>query len=184
MTADVQAEPAAERVSYWLVPAEPDKFRLQRMIFALARRFDAPRFEPHVTIYSGPHAAQDGVAEILAAATRGISEITLKVAGVAHSEEFTKTLSLQFASDERLLNLSHELKRLSGAPANYDLNPHLSLVYAPLAPDVKAALAGDLMYPASIHFNFVKAIVGTSRTQTRQDIEAWRVVAERRLAEQ
>jgi hypothetical protein len=171
-----------ERVSYWLVPAQPDKSRLQRIAFALANRFDGPHFEPHVTIYSGPRATEDDPAEMLTRATRGVREIVLSTTGVGHSGEFTRTLFLQFTPDEQLLQLNGELKRLSREPNKYELNPHLSLLYANLPSETKAALARDLMYPPAIRFSVVKAIVSL-RTQTRGDVEAWHVVAERRLSE-
>ena len=172
---------SGERISYWLVPARPDKGRLQRIIFALANRFDAPRFEPHVTIFSGARTAEANEAEILAHATREIPEIVLHTIGVGHSQQFTQTLFLQFAPDERLRQLNHQLKQRSRGPSDYKLNPHLSLLYADLPAETKAALTRDLMYPLAIRFNVVKAIATGSRTQTREDIEAWRVIADRRL---
>jgi hypothetical protein len=174
---------SGERISYWLVPAQPDKSRLQRMIFALANRFGAPRFEPHVTIHSGPYTAEDDVTRKLARATREVSEIVLNTTGLGHSDEFTKTLFLQFAPDDRLLQLRRDLKRLLHEPGDYELNPHLSLLYANLPPETKAALARELMYMPTVRFNVVKAIVGDTRTQTREDVEAWRVVAESALVE-
>lgn len=181
MSSPDAATSSGQRISCWLVPAQPDKSRLQRIIFALANRFDAPRFEPHVTIYSGGRAARDDVAEILAGVTREVSEIVLNATGIGHSTEFTKTLFLQLAPDERLMKMCRDFKRLSRQPSDYDVNPHLSLLYANLPPETKSALAHELMHPPAIRFDVVKAIVSGSRTQTRQDVEAWRIVAEGRL---
>ena len=40
-------------VAYWLTPAEPARSFFASTIAELAARFDAPIFEPHVTIYAG-----------------------------------------------------------------------------------------------------------------------------------
>ena len=178
MSSPDAATSSGERISFWLVPAQPDKSRLQRIIFALANRFDGPRFEPHVTIYSGPRAREHDATRMLASAAQGVSEMVLSASGVESSGDFTKTLFLQFAPDDRLLQLHRELRRLSRDSSDYELSPHLSLLYANLPLETKAALARELMYPPAIRFNMMKAIVSASPTQTRADVEAWRVVAE------
>jgi hypothetical protein len=57
------------RVSYWLMPTEPDKAQLTKIIPELSRRVDAPKFGPHVMIYSGPLAPDEDVGQITASAT-------------------------------------------------------------------------------------------------------------------
>ena len=39
-------------VAYWVTPAEPTRSFFASTIAELAARFDAPLFEPHVTIYA------------------------------------------------------------------------------------------------------------------------------------
>src|SRR5687767_2897736 len=108
-----------ERISYWLIPAEPEKSLFRQIITDLADRFDAPKFEPHVTLYSGP--AVDGAPweGIIVKAAAGTSEIVLRTSGLGHSEKFTKTLFVNYKLDEVAAKLSNELKRLSTAPEDY-----------------------------------------------------------------
>ena len=40
-------------IAYWLIPSEPGHSFFQRIINDLAGRYDAPVFEPHVTIHVG-----------------------------------------------------------------------------------------------------------------------------------
>jgi hypothetical protein len=44
---------AQTEYSFWLMPSEPLRKQLCAVIRALASEFDAPRFDPHVTIYHG-----------------------------------------------------------------------------------------------------------------------------------
>jgi hypothetical protein len=41
-------------ITYWLCPAEPARSHFAELIDNLAARFDAPVFEPHVTLYVTP----------------------------------------------------------------------------------------------------------------------------------
>jgi hypothetical protein len=175
-------ENGGERVSYWLVPAEPDKSRCSEIITALAKRFDAPIFEPHVTIYSGPFGASDDVAEVIESTALAFSEFTLRTECLAHSAQFTKTVFVQFFPDARLEALSERLKVRSRDRADYQLNPHLSLIYAPLPSAVREQLVRDLSLLPLMRFDELKVIKTGGPTQTRSDVEAWRVLASRKLA--
>src|SRR6185503_3350898 len=87
------------------------------------------------------------------------------------------TLFIEFATSELLTKLSAELKRRSSPPNDYDLKPHLSLIYAALAPEVTQRIAGELSIPARVRFNAVRAMLSRGSTRTRADVEAWRIVA-------
>ena len=114
-----------ERVSYWLTAAEPDRTHWSEVIRSLAARFDAPIFEPHVTVYSGALHSNANPEEIVRTATREFSEIVLHASGIGHTEQFTKTLFIEFAANEALTKLSGELKRRSALAEDYELKPHL-----------------------------------------------------------
>jgi hypothetical protein len=170
-----------ERLSYWLVPAEPDKAHFTNIILEMAKRFNAPPFEPHVTLYSGPRDARDNPDEIIRAATDGLAEIILRNSGIGGSQEFTKTLFVEFCANDPLLTLSERLKRGSARPGNYELRPHLSLIYAPLRAEATRGLAENISVPPVIRFNAVKAIVSRDRIRSGEDVRAWRVVAGKTL---
>src|SRR5687768_8102119 len=116
-----------ERVSYWLIPAEADKERLQQVICELAARFNGPVFEPHVTIYSGSVEKPNEAARILQTISNDFPTV-LPTYGVAHSEQFTKTLFIELSADPLLERLSEELKGIASRD-DYELRPHLSLLY-------------------------------------------------------
>src|SRR5437660_1675571 len=61
LTSKINIEGHSSVIAYWLIPAEPAHRFFQRLIEDLARRYDAPLFEPHVTIHVGanyPDAAE------------------------------------------------------------------------------------------------------------------------------
>jgi hypothetical protein len=171
-----------ERISYWLVPVARDKERFEDIIRRLAARFDAPVFEPHVTVYSGPLGPRENIADIVVSTAVKTSELELQSSGIAHSEQFTKTVFVEFAMNGVLAKLSGALKQRSAQPAHYELKPHLSLIYAPLAVPARERLAHELVLPGTVRFDALKAIVSSNQVRTREDVGAWRVVAASRLA--
>ncbi len=167
-----------KEISYWLIPGEPEKSLLSKIISGLAERFDAPKFEPHLTLYSGATDDLTLVDEIIAGSTVGISEVVLRSTGIEHSEKFTKAMFVGFEVNGTLARISNELKRLSASPADYRLEPHLSLIYADLSNEVKGALAREIQVPPLTRFNSVQAVRTTADTRTKRDVETWRVLAQ------
>ena len=170
-----------ERVSFWLLPAEPQRESLQQIISDLAERFDAPRFEPHVTVFSGPKAADDDLCSIVASVAAGFSAIELRGVGIGHSEQFTRTLFVQFEANEELARLQAELESRSAVRTRYELNPHLSLIYATLTPETKESLRQEFSMLEWIRFDTLAAIASHGKTRTGSDVERWRTVAEAAL---
>lgn len=172
----------SERVSYWLVPAEEDEEDLACIIVELAGwSWDAPTFDPHVTLYSGQLDSRGDVPRVLKSATRGIGDVTLHSTGIAHSDQFTKTLFIEFAGNAVLSQLSRAFKDLSAQPEEYELKPHLSLLYAKLSAESREHFAKTTVVPSRVRFNRVRAIASNGPTRTPEDVSAWRVIAEVRL---
>ena len=83
-------------IAYWLTPANPAHTFFENMICDLARQYDAPVFEPHVTIHVGSNHAE--AAEKATSQAPFICEpVELTLLDVRHSGEFTKTLFVQLA---------------------------------------------------------------------------------------
>ena len=145
----------------------------------LAERFDAPMFEPHLTIYSGPYPNSSAVDSIVRTAVANISPIRLRAAGLGHSREFTRTLFVKFEQNEILTELSRAFRK-SSADEHYRLEPHLSLVYARIPAERRDRLADDFRLPGDILFDRVRAME-TGRTASKADVEHWRTAAENAL---
>jgi hypothetical protein len=75
------------------------------------------------------------------------------------------------------------LHRASNSESDYELNPHLSLLYKTMAPEIQRELAGSITLPFSnATFDTVKAVLSPARIESREDVESWRVVAEQKIA--
>ena len=170
------------QVSFWLLPCEPEEKRLREIIGQLAARFSGPVFRPHATLYSGPLDSRDRPAELVARLAREVRPLELRVTGISFSSRFTKTLFIEFAPSGELAALSGWLRNDCVQPSDYLLKPHLSLVYAGIDDGMKLRLSREIAAPPMIPFDRLAAIVAPGITRTRADVEAWRLVAEERLA--
>jgi 2'-5' RNA ligase len=169
-------------IAYWLIPAEPAHSFLERTIANLARRYNAPVFEPHITI----HVGSDGVEaeEVIAKAVTGCRLAQAKVLKVCESGEFIKTLFVQFAPDRKLQQLNETIRDAAQDSSDYQLNPHLSLLYKKMSILARRQLAHSIKLAFSdVSFESIKAVRCVSPTRSRADVEAWRVVAAKSLGE-
>ena len=168
-------------IAYWLIPAEPAHCFFQEAINDLARRYDAPLFEPHVTIHVGANRI-DVAEHALSKAARECQSITVKTLGIDHSDEFIKTLFVQFAPNTKLQQLNAIVCTTAEDSSDYKLDPHLSLLYKKITPVVRCELADSINVPFSeVTFDALQAVRCISPTQSRADVEAWRVITRRSL---
>ena len=170
-------------IAYWLIPTELTRGFLEKLIADLARRYDAPVFEPHVTLYVGSDRAE--VADqIVSQAATGQEPIQLEVLDVRHSALFTKTLFLQLALSTKLQRLSELIRQRSPPSSPYYLNPHMSLLYRRMSLAARRELARSIRLPFSeVVFDSICAVRCTSPTRNRAEVEAWRVIATKSLDE-
>ncbi|NER51988.1 MAG: hypothetical protein F6J92_36170 [Symploca sp. SIO1A3] len=101
------------KVSFWLIPSEEDRAFFQKMIDSLGQEYDAPSFTPHVTIYSGEHTPDDNIAELIEKSTKEVKSFSLRVEKLEYTEEFTKTLFVQFLPCAILTHISENIRSSS-----------------------------------------------------------------------
>ena len=163
-------------IAYWLIPSEPVRSFFQRTINDLARRYDAPVFEPHVTIHVGcddPAAAGKALRE----AAQKCKLVSLAPRGIDHSDEFIKTLFVQFAINPDLRHIHAVIRHAAKDSSEYELRPHLSLLYKSLSSAKRTELAASIIVPfAQICFDSLQAIRCVSPTRNRADVEAWELI--------
>jgi hypothetical protein len=147
------------------------------MINDLARRCDAPVFEPHVTIHVGADRA-DAAKNALGAAARECKLIGLKPLGIDQSDEFVKTLFVEFAMSAELSKINGIIREAANDSSQYEQKPHLSLLYKNLAVATRRELAASIDIPLSeVTFDAIKAVRCVSPMESGADVKAWRVVA-------
>ena len=168
-------------IAYWLTPAEPAHTFFENMICDLARQYDAPVFESHVTIHVASNHAE--AAEKATSQAAFVCEpVELKLLDVRHSGEFTKTLFVQLALNKELRRLNKIIRSDVQNSFNYPLEPHLSLLYKKMPILERRRLTLSIQLPFSeVIFDSIKAVRCALPTRNRADVEAWRGIATKSL---
>ena len=168
-------------IAYWLIPCEPARSFFQRIINDLACRYDASVFEPHVTIHVGADQA-DAAARALEKAASECELVRQTPLRIDQSDEFIKTLFVQFGMTAELRKINGIIRGTANDMSQYDLKPHLSLLYKNLSAATRSELAASITLPFSeIAFDSLQAIRCVSPTQTGADVQAWELLASRIL---
>jgi hypothetical protein len=164
-----------QAIAYWLLPGTPAREVFSREIRRLAEQFGAPLFEPHVTIFIAPANLRPPL-EVL----RELSpvNIELTIHSIRFSEQFTKTLFVQFETSGTLQQLGDAIWKASGAQDRYLIDPHLSLLYAKLRPETKQRLADKIRPPfRDVCFTSICAMRCARPTATALEVEHWKLIA-------
>lgn len=169
-------------IAYWLIPTEPARSYFQNVINDLAQRYDAPTFEPHVTVHVGANCT-DTIDGVLSKAAQGCEQVVLQALEVSYSSEFIKTLFVQFAMNRQLEQVNRSIRAAAQDSAEYQVNPHSSLLYKRMSIQDRCLLARSIHVPfPEVAFDSLKAVRCISPTESRADVEAWRVVAMQELS--
>jgi 2'-5' RNA ligase len=170
---------------YWLIPARRKRELFREFVRILAKEFDAPLFEPHLTIlvvrqnrslrnHQMPRILKDVNA----------APIRMSVRGTSFASPFTKTLFIRFKSNKPFEKLIVDLSHATGSRAGKVRDPHVSLLYKKLPPSVKKELASTIRLPfREVIFDSIQAVRCSLPVRNRADVEGWRVVATKSLRE-
>ena len=171
MTADKQ------KLAFWLMLSADAKPFFVSLVEELARRLDAPVFEPHVTLQGAEMDLGEALA-LMEKVAANHSPLELQIAGIECSEKYTKTLYVQFRQSDEASAISDAIASDSG----YEFDPHLSLLYKTMAEAQKEELAREITIPfAQVRCDAVKLVSVPRPIKGPEDVDAWRVLAEQPL---
>ena len=162
-------------IAYWSMPADAAREFFDGIIRELAIRFDAPLFEPHLTLFVAPEGSR-APREVLGEVPS--PDLVLAAREIGWSEKFTETLFIRFERNQRLLDLVEALRKSHGGSEQYQIDPHLSLIYKKLPAKTKCALAKEIRLPfLKVRFEKIRAMRCKSPTKTADAVREWKLLA-------
>lgn len=170
------------RVSFWAMPEEGPAAWFAARIAELGMTFEAPAFEPHVTVH-GARVSLARAREVARMAALETAPVELEVDEVTAGPSLTKTVYVRFRPSPALTTLQERLVANLGKPSGYDLRPHLSLIYHDgLDSDVRERLAREIVVPwPRVRLTELAAIDLRGPVRDREDVRRWREVGRFRL---
>lgn len=159
----------------WLTPATGDRRWLSKVIQDFSATHQTPAFEPHVTLYTGVLSPEDCLEEIVQSVFAPETPLTLEVAGLGCTEEFSRSGFIAFESCNRLTQLYQKICNQLSQPSNYSLDPHLSLFYADFPLEQKRlALRRIIFSVKQVTVDTLKIV--TPRTGNWLDLDQWQIL--------
>ena len=167
------------KLAFWLLPAAQAGDFFRSLVPDLAARYDAPEFQPHLTLVGGEF---DDAFDFRRVETSEMRAIELEVDNIQHSEKYTKTLFVRFKPNPELSALRESIAQLLGQENEGDFDPHVSLMYKTLPAEEKAELARTLKLPFDrVRFDVIKAVKTPAKIESPEGVHAWRTIWERPL---
>lgn len=166
-------------IAFWLTPARTRRDLFAELIRILAKELKVPRFEPHLTICSGPDTKElrDAVRKVTGTPVR------LNVTEVAATNDYTKSLFIRFAGNPALEEINRKLRGVAELPGGNIRDPHVSLLYSTIPLAAKKDLAATIRLPfREVVFDSIKAVRCNAETKTPADVYSWRVIATKKLS--
>jgi 2'-5' RNA ligase len=173
--------PKKNVIVYWLTPAKAERDLFCDIIQILCKQFAAPNFDPHLTLLT---TTEDGSSPKEVLQKIEAAPIRLPVQAVDFSSEFRKMLFVALRPNRSLQDLVADLGRATRSRAQRLADPHVSLLYKTFAPNVLKELASTIKLPfGEVAFNSISAVRSVEPIETKADVEAWEVLAEKALRE-
>lgn len=163
-------------VSTWLIPIEKDRNLLSAKMNELSDHYDAPKFMPHITLYSShvPKKKVDQAKNLVSLQAKLLKPLSLTVSTIKHSNFLSKSFYAEFKKDHTLDKLHTSFRKIFEKYGDYTFNPHLSLRYKILDSQANERIIKRLQIPRTIIFDTLGVLVYKDK-QEQLNIPGWEV---------
>ena len=175
--------PESRTVSVFLIPSDDDYRYTEGLIRHVSDRLAAPRFMPHLTLCSGTTENHELLIETVEKIARSSSPFTLPVAGVGCSDDYFRTLFMEFRETPFLTGMHNRLGEQIRRRAGSAFRPHLSLLYREMPLEEKEALARTIRLDRDrIHFDGIAIVTPGNDDDGWRDTHRWQVLFRGKLS--
>ena len=159
-----------EEFSIWLIPSDFDGDLISNSIESLSKKYLAPIFNPHCTIFS-PITNLYKAQIIINQLEQKIFQVVVEK--IDESDDIWKTVFLKLVNDPTLKKINALFN--DAFPQTYQFDPHISLIYKKLDAKKRKSILSKLDMKKSFVIDKI-SIVNTSGL-----VESWETVYSKRL---
>ena len=159
----------------WLTFSKNDRDYLKKIIDELSEKYQAPKFEPHITVYGLVDSEMSLIESIAKEATLNCNSFLVKKSEILQSEELWKTVYVELKMNNQLEMIHKNLKKHFEKISNYEFNPHISLIYKILSIEEKIRIINKL--DIKNEFMIDKLVI----QKFFPEVEKWKIVKEYNL---
>lgn len=158
-----------KKYAIWLTFSNIDEKYLSDVISQLCIRHLSPFFIPHITIY-GLVQIELWKLEKIIQELSDIQSFLAKKQEILQSENFWKTVFVQIHRNDSLDRIHHTLKKNLEKYADYEFNPHISLIYKKMDVFEKERIIKELKIKSEFR------VSGIAIQEFNEDILKWKIV--------
>lgn len=152
--------------SIWVEPTTKDARYLMQIIRKLGKKYDAPMFYPHITVFSG---IRSSTAKTAIKNCTDIKKLTVNTMNVAFSDDLWKTVFINMEKNQKLKQIHNVIKK-SIPNSKYEFDPHISLIYKKLGDSEKQGIIDSLKIKRKFTFDKITVIA------SYKDVEKWKII--------
>lgn len=142
----------AKGYSLWLMPAGKVYDNSRGLIQRLAKKYNAPLFEPHVTLLGGVIQQEDDVLERAEQITSGQNAFQITLNRVDYQDYYFRALFVRAERTGQLQALHDRAKEVFEMQDISGYIPHLSLMYGDFSETVKEKIIKNIGKNQNIEF--------------------------------
>jgi len=154
----------------WFVFEKEETEYFSDIIQELSIQYNSQVFAPHITAYGLVDTDLEVLDKIVTNSIKGEKQFVVEKNNISYSDDFWKTLFVEFYPNEQLERINKRLTESLGSFSKYEFKPHASLIYKKMNQDEQKKLADSIIIKE--HFK----ITGMWIQQFNEDIEKWKIV--------
>ena len=159
----------------WLTFSKNDRDYLKKIIDEISEKYNAPKFEPHITVYGLIDSEMRLIDSIAKEVILNCNSFLIKKSEILQSDELWKTVYIELKMNNQLELIHKNLKKHFEKISKYEFKPHISLIYKILPIEEKIKIINELDIKSE--FMIKKLVV----QKFFPDIEKWKIVKEYNL---
>ena len=154
--------------SIWVEPITTDAKYLLQIICNLGKKYGSPIFDPHITVYSGVQSISAAKSAIRNC--KDMKKFAVNVTDLAFSNNLWKTVFINVEKNQKLKQIHDSIKKNTPQRSQYELNPHLSLIYKKMTVSKKQEIIDSLRIKRKFTFDKITIIASS------KNVEKWKVI--------
>ena len=161
--------------SIWLDLEKESRANYRKIISTLSKRLRSPLFEPHCTIYGRLDIKLSDLENIVSKIVNDSNQFSSSVKKLTIGKSYYKSLYVTLENNTSLNEVNSSCKNYFVESKKYRFDPHISLAYGQFGLEQFHRATKGIRIPKYVVFS------GVSIVNTRNDVEQWETVFQRKF---
>ena len=153
----------------WLTLDSPE---LQDIIIELAERFNSPVFQAHCTIIGRTDIPIIKLKSAIVQKDYNLKLDSVHINSISYSENIWKSYYLELKEKHNLIELHEQFCNILSIEKDYEIQPHISLMYNLISEKVKQSISIPIKIGAFFKIHSIQI------TECGEEVERWKPIFE------